>query len=483
MSSTQQHNNHHNLLILAEEATVEVVDQITSLLPSWHCHKLYDWDELIENTVANGELKAHSDNISNSLDISKCPAIGVFAMGQNPDEHTLILLEEALKATPNTAWVAILTDQNFQNRQLMTLVVAYCQDYMTYPFRGIEEIFGSMLGHVKGMARLRKSQLNQGLAPSKHHTKYNMVGKSKAIKNVFTLIEKYAKSDAAVMISGESGTGKELIALAIHEDSPRADKPFIAVNCGAIPENLLESELFGHIKGAFTGAIQNRDGRIALADTGTLFLDEIGDLSLGQQVKILRFLQEGTFEPVGSSHTQVADVRIITASHVDMEHAIAKKLFREDLYYRLNVLQLTAPPLREHNADIELLARHYLEEFTLGRADTPKGFSPEALQAMALHDWPGNVRELINRVQKATIVSDHALIAPQDLGFEKPRSSTQSGIVVNLQETRNKAEREALETTLQSTQFNVSKTAQLLGISRMTIYRLMEKHSISMGLS
>ncbi len=476
MSSTQ-----HNLLILAEEATSDVVEQITSLLPFWHCHKLYDWDKLLATNI-NGEIHSNTNISSNAQSFSKCPAIGVFALGQTPSKRTLTLLEETLKAASNTAWVAILTDQHFQNRQLMTLVVAYCQDYITYPFKGVERTLSSMLGHVKGMARLRKSQLSKGLSPSKHHVKYNMVGKSNAIKHVFTLISKYARSDAAVMISGESGTGKELIAQAIHQDSSRADKPFVAVNCGAIPENLLESELFGHIKGAFTGAIQNRDGRIALADSGTLFLDEIGDLSLQQQVKILRFLQEGTFEPVGSSLTQKANVRIITASHVDMERAIQKKLFREDLYYRLNVLQLSAPPLREHNGDIELLARHYLEEFTIGRADTPKGFSKEALQAMALHDWPGNVRELLNRVQKATVVSDHALITPQDLGLETPRGSDQTGVVVNLQETRNKAEREALETMLLTTKFNVSKTAQLLGISRMTIYRLMEKHSISADL-
>ena len=475
----------HNLLLLAEEETFHIVDEITDLLSSWYCHSVYNWntpnwdiaDQL--GYSSSSRLKPrqlNNDAFNVSKAISQYPGVGLFTLGSTPSKQTLAHLEHALRTANDTAWVAILTEQHFNNRELMALVATYCQDYISYPLYGVQEKLSDMLGHIAGMTQLRNCESSLSHTTRSLNPPFNMVGSSAPIKQLFTQIAKYAITDAPVQIFGESGTGKELVAKAIHQQSSRADKPFIAVNCGAIPENLLESELFGHIKGAFTGAIQNRDGRIAVADGGTLFLDEIGDLSLNQQVKILRFIQESTFEPVGSSRTQHADVRIITASHLDLQKAVQDQTFREDLYYRLNVLQLNVPPLRERNGDIELLANHYLAKFTAGKANAAKGFSVEAVQAMVLHKWPGNVRELINKVKKAAILCEGVLIDPNDLDLDSP--ATQTSVIVQLQDARDKAERDALGKALEETEFNISKTAELLGISRMTIYRLLEKHQI-----
>lgn len=485
MTTGKALNLQRDLLLLAEEATSSVVDEIIALLPSWHCHTVYDW-----------QISAHSGSgkTSNKTGIKEqpssvttptftlreeIPSVGLFALSAHPDNYTIERLEQIVNTTNSIPWVAVLADEHFSNRKLMALVTTYCRDYISYPVSGLKNTLTSILGHIAGMTQLRIEQQkilsNYPVQTDSNH-QYGMTGSSPPMQAVFRLISKYAATDAPVTISGESGTGKELVARAIHLQSKRAGEPFVAVNCGAIPENLLESELFGHIKGAFTGAIGHRDGRITLADGGTLFLDEIGDLSLHQQVKILRFIQEGTFEPVGSSKTQQVDVRIITASHIDLQQAVQAQKFREDLYYRLNVLQLSVPALRTRGADIELLADDYLSKFAAGRTIIPKGFSKAAKQALVLHQWPGNVRELINRIRKAAIVCEDSLIEPEDLDLNAPPDS--NNVVVNLQDARSQAEVEALQKALDDTQFNVSKAAELLGISRMTIYRLMEKHNI-----
>ncbi|MBQ0799305.1 MAG: sigma-54-dependent Fis family transcriptional regulator [Porticoccaceae bacterium] len=492
------HDQHHHLLILAEETTFNVVDDLVAALPEWDCSTDYAWKNwsresqstnILDHTHPLNDLLSAKEPTKTSLQSSQDfesthPAVGLLALGPAPNDDILDSLEHTLRSAPNTSWVAILSEQHFEHPHLMALVVAYCQDYISYPLSGVTPILSGLLGHLAGMSDLRSAHAGHLATEKPSDQNYNMVGSSTAMKHVFNLVSKYAKADAPVLISGESGSGKELIAQAIHQHSLRADKPFVAVNCGAIPENLLESELFGHIKGAFTGAIQNRDGRITVANGGTLFLDEIGDLSLHQQVKILRFLQEGTFEPVGSSHTQRADVRIITASHIDLEDAVQEGKFRDDLYYRLNVLHVASPPLRERNGDIEQLARYYLSkfsatEFAAGKPGIAKDFSPAALKAIQQHDWPGNVRELINKVKKAAIVSDQPLISPRDLDLDDPQKSSTPTTIIHLGEARGKAEREALEAALQDSQFNISKTATVLGISRMTIYRLLEKHGIS----
>ena len=243
----------------------------------------------------------------------------------------------------------------------------------------------------------------------------NIIGQSPEIKKVLEFIERVSESNSTTLIVGESGTGKELIAKAIHFNSPRSKAPFIPVNCGAIPSELLESELFGHIKGAFTNAISNRVGRFELAENGTIFFDEIGDMSPSLQVKLLRVLQERRFEPIGSTKTIESNVRVITATNIHLEKAVEKGQFREDLYYRLNVIPINVPPLRQRQGDIPILLQHFIETFNRGRSKKITGVSPEALNTLIQYDWPGNIRELKNLVERLTILKGEDLIELDDL--------------------------------------------------------------------
>lgn len=243
----------------------------------------------------------------------------------------------------------------------------------------------------------------------------SLVGESPAFQEIFRTIDKVSQTDSTVLITGESGTGKELIARAIHETSPRAGKPLVIVNCGAIPGELLEAELFGHMKGAFTGAIQNRQGRFEAAHGGTLFLDEVGELPLHLQVKLLRVLQTKQFEPVGSSKTMEVDVRIIAATNRDLEDAIRKKEFREDLYYRLNVIPVRIPSLRERKTDIPLLANHFVEQFNRLAGHTVEAPSGQILDALMAYDWPGNIRELENLMERLVILKGQGSVDLADL--------------------------------------------------------------------
>ncbi|TDK29112.1 sigma-54-dependent Fis family transcriptional regulator [Luteimonas terrae] len=300
-------------------------------------------------------------------------------------------------------------------------------------------------------------------------------GQSPAMLGVRALLHRYADVELPVLITGESGTGKELAARALHDLSSRRGKPFVAMNCGAISPTLVQSELFGHERGAFTGAATRRMGLFESADGGTVFLDEIGDLPLDAQTNLLRVLQEGTVERVGSSHAIRVDVRVLAATHVDLEAAIAAGRFRQDLYYRLDVLRLQLPPLRARGDDVELLARQFLDTFRTGHAVQARGFSAAARQCLRRHAWPGNVRELLNRVRRAAVVAEHALIEPADLqlGGATPQ-------VVALDAHRDRTERDALVDALRATGCNVSASARRLRVSRVTIYRLCRKHGVSL---
>jgi DNA-binding NtrC family response regulator len=242
-----------------------------------------------------------------------------------------------------------------------------------------------------------------------------LVGESLAIQNIFKTIEKVAQTDSTVLITGESGTGKELVARAVHENSPRATRPFIVVNCGAIPAELLEAELFGHVKGAFTGATQNRQGRFETAHGGTLFLDEVGELPLHLQVKLLRVLQTRQFEPVGSSRTIEVDVRIIAATNRDLEDAVSKKEFRDDLYYRLNVIPVRIPSLRERKSDIPLLVTHFVQQFNEVTGHSVEAPSGQIMDALMAYDWPGNIRELENLMERLVILKGQGSVDLGDL--------------------------------------------------------------------
>ncbi|MDQ7997335.1 MAG: sigma-54 dependent transcriptional regulator [Luteibacter sp.] len=304
-----------------------------------------------------------------------------------------------------------------------------------------------------------------------------MTGDSPAIRALSQNIRKFAPVELPLLITGETGTGKEMAARALHQLSARHGKPFAAINCGALPANLVQSELFGHERGAFTGATARRIGHFEAADGGTVFLDEIGDLPLDAQTNLLRVLQEGTIDRVGSCQSVHVDVRVLAATHVDLERAVAQGRFREDLFYRLNVLRLRMPPLRERAGDIELLAQHFLDAFRETYGTRARAFSTAARKAMNGFPWPGNVRELMNRVQRAAVIADDALITPEDLELTP---DAPGGDRDSLGSARTSAEREAIVDCLRASAFNISECARRLRVSRVTVYRLCKKHQLAL---
>jgi DNA-binding NtrC family response regulator len=301
-----------------------------------------------------------------------------------------------------------------------------------------------------------------------------MIGSCDAMLALFRSIRKVAMTDASVFISGESGTGKELTAAAIHKRSVRRNEPFVAINCGAIPAHLLQSELFGYERGAFTGANQRKIGRVEAANGGTLFLDEIGDLPLESQASLLRFLQERKVERLGGHGSTPVDVRIISATHVDMQTAMIEGRFRADLYHRLCVLQIDEPPLRARGKDIELLAKHMFDRFKKDASRRLRGFSPCAIAALHNYGWPGNVRELINRVRRALVMSEGRQITARDLELGEYVEVAP----VSLAQAREAAERQAIELALLRHRGRLGDAAHELGISRVTLYRLLTSHGL-----
>jgi two-component system response regulator GlrR len=306
-----------------------------------------------------------------------------------------------------------------------------------------------------------------------------IVSRSNRMAEVLAEAKLVAASDASVLIRGESGSGKELVARAIHRASPRASHPFVAVNCGAIPENLLESELFGHVKGAFTGAVANHPGLFQAANGGTLFLDEIGDMPVALQVKLLRVLQERMVRPVGASHAVPIDVRILSATHRDLDLAIIDGSFRKDLYYRLNVVSLALPTLAERREDIPLLAAHFLARLALKYGRKVNGFAPDAMKALTTASWPGNVRQLHNVVEQVTALATTPLVP---LALVQRALRVPSVEVLSYTEARTRFERDYLVGLLKITDGNVADAARLADRNRTEFYRLMQKHGLTPGL-
>ena len=294
---------------------------------------------------------------------------------------------------------------------------------------------------------------------------------------VARMIERVATTSASVMLLGASGTGKELLAKGLHQRSTRVDAPFIAINCAAIPENLLESELFGHEKGAFTGAIRMVEGKVEQADGGTLFLDEVGDIPLALQVKLLRFLQERTIERIGGRKPIAVDTRIVCATHQDLEAMIAEGRFREDLYYRLAEIVVRIPSLAERTGDAVLLAKAFLSRFAAEMNPAVKGFAPDALSAIDDWAWPGNVRELENRVKRAVIMADGKLVGAEDLDLNAGQDS-ETDLPLNLKAARERADRKVIRRALARSEGNISNSAKLLGISRPTLYDLLKQYDL-----
>jgi two-component system nitrogen regulation response regulator NtrX len=310
--------------------------------------------------------------------------------------------------------------------------------------------------------------------------RYRMVGESRALEKVWEDVRRAAPTSATVLITGESGVGKELVARAIHRNSLRADEAFVQVNCAAIPEELIESELFGHEKGSFTGATEKQIGKFELAHKGTIFLDEVGDMSLRTQAKVLRVLQEGEVERIGSQKTLQVDVRVIAATNKALEEAIEKGDFREDLYFRLSVIPVRVPPLRERPLDVPVLVEHFVRQFSAENNFRPRSFSEAARDALQRHPWRGNVRELKNAVERLLIMAEGEEIGPEQLGDVLRRAGdSPSSAAGTLRDFKESAERSFLVRKLQESKWNISATAAAIGTPRSNLYKKLEQYGIS----
>lgn len=307
-----------------------------------------------------------------------------------------------------------------------------------------------------------------------HEALGGLITSSDSMLRVCRMIERVANTDVSVMLLGASGTGKEVLAHGLHENSGRKGAPFVAINCAAIPENLLEAELFGYEKGAFTGAVKTTEGKIELAEGGTLFLDEVGDIPLPLQVKLLRFLQERVIERIGGRKTIPVDVRIVCATHQNLEAMIAEGAFREDLWYRIAEVVIKIPPLAERQGDAVLLAHHFLRKYARDMKRPVKGFNADALAAIEAWKWPGNVRELENRMKRAVIMADGSRLSAVDLDL----AEVEDDDFLNLRSARERADRNAIRMALARTEANVSNAAKLLGVSRPTLYDLLKQYNI-----
>jgi DNA-binding NtrC family response regulator len=357
-------------------------------------------------------------------------------------------------------------------------------DFFTKPFKMDE--MNIVIGRALEKRRLQREVRKLEEKIRRQYTFENITGTSDAMRQVYELIQKVVQTDVTVLVCGESGTGKELIAQAIHEHSARKNNPFVKLNCVAIPEGLLESELFGHERGSFTGAVQRKDGKFEMANSGTIFLDEIGDMSLATQAKILRVLQEKEFERVGGTQTVKIDVRVIAATNKDLATAVQEGEFREDLYFRLNVFSIVVPPLRDRKEDIPLLVEHFLRNANDDMAREVRGVSKDTMDILMMHHWPGNVRELENCIHRAVVMTDDDIIAPQCLPThiqaiaEKPRYSLPDQIE-SIDDTLADVEKQIIIDTLHQTGGVQSKAAKLLGISERSLWHRVKKLHINVG--
>jgi two-component system NtrC family response regulator len=388
---------------------------------------------------------------------------------QNPaDLGGMRLLEQMVDENPATRIIVITGNGDESNALRAVRLGAF--DYYSKPIRLDElKVIIRRAFHIHAL----KERIQQShLGPEEGF--HGIIGKSKSMQEVSRFIERVAPSDISVLISGESGTGKEVVAHAIHQQSPRRNNPFVVVNCGAIPDNLLESELFGYEKGAFTGAHAQKRGKFELAHTGTLFLDEIGDLAPNLQVKLLRFLQDRKIERVGGTQSIELDVRILVATNRDLKKDMENHVFREDLYYRLKVVPLDISPLRKRKEDIIPLAQYFLQKFCGEYRKPPISLSPEAEGALLMHPWPGNVRELENLISRAVVLSPHATLRPGDLGFALDHIPTD----VNLKFAKQSIEMDFVRAALERNRGIVSRAARELGISRVNLYELVDRYKI-----
>ena len=404
------------------------------------------------------------------------PRVVTLDLGLPPDpanaSEGLATLEEILRLAPYTKVIVVTGNDDRENA--LRAVAAGAYDYYQKPVDA--QILGLIVARAFHLYELEEE--NRRLAQHGRQSPLEgIIASSPSMLKLCRTIEKIAPTNVTTLILGESGTGKELVARALHALSGRGDRPFVAINCAAIPENLLESELFGYEKGAFTGAVKQTKGKIEYAEGGTFFLDEVGDLPLSLQAKILRFLQERVIERVGGRTEIPVDVRVICATHRELPAQITDGRFREDLYYRISEITLAVPPLREREGDVLVLARALLDRYCKEhKRSQVRGFSSEALGALQHHPWPGNVRELENKIKRAAIMAEGSLINAEDMDLIA--ADVQPIEIFNLRQVRDEAERKAVQRALLHTENNISQAADQLGISRPTLYDLMNKFGL-----
>jgi len=414
-----------------------------------------------------------AEDRSSALEVLKMerPAVVTLDLGLPPRpegvEEGFLALGEMLELNPLTK-VIIITGQGEKDNALKAIGLG-AYDFFSKPIQ-IDEL-KVVLRRAFHLVQLEHEnrELQQRLREEGFE---GMLGASTQVQEVFSSIRKVATTDVSVLIVGESGTGKELVARAIHRQSSRKEFPFVVINCGAIPENLLESELFGHEKGSFTGAHIQRKGRFEMAQGGSLFLDEIGELPLLLQVKLLRFLQEQKIERIGGREEIPIDARVLAATNRDLKQALNDGKFREDLYYRLGVVTIILPPLREREEDILVLAMALLQRYSDENKKKITGFTKPAIRAIETHNWPGNIRELENRIKRAVIMAEGSKIAPEDLELVSPFKKYEGH---GLREARESLERDFIERAIARNKGNITQVASELGLSRPTLYELMEK--------
>ncbi len=407
------------------------------------------------------------------------PPVVILDLGLPPDPGGVTEGLETLRAllAHRPATKVIVSSGNDERANAIEAIRAGAYDF--YPKPVDEDVLRVILDRAWNGFQLEAElmQLKSGLRPE--NSFFGVVSACPAMQKVCALAEKVAASNVSVVITGETGTGKDVMARALHAASARAAGPFVAINCAAIPQNLLESELFGHEKGAFTGAHAQVAGKVEQAHKGTLFLDEIGDMPLMLQAKLLRFLQERLVERIGGRKAIPVDVRVIAATNQDLGQMMKEGTFREDLYFRLNEVAISIPPLRERPGDAVLIATHLLKKAQVAMDKAVKGFSREALECIDAYAWPGNVRELENRIKRAVVMADQGLIGVADLDLECAAPQDPADTLPTLREVREEAERRLLSRTLALTNNNIQEASRLLGVSRPTLYALMKTLNFS----
>lgn len=402
------------------------------------------------------------------------PSVVTLDLGLPPDptnaSEGLLALTEILQLAPNTKVVVVTGNDDKENALRAVELGAY--DYYQKPID--TDTINLIIQRALNLSALEKE--NRSLSKVSA-SMGRIIGNSESILGAARKAEKIAQTDISALLLGESGTGKEVFARSIHDSSNRKDNKFVAINCASIPENLLESELFGYEKGAFTGANKTTLGKIELAQGGTLFLDEIGDMPIGLQAKMLRFLQERVIERVGGRQEIPVDVRVVCATHRDLHEMVKQETFREDLFYRVGEISIIIPPLRDRDDDIILLAKTFLNQYKEEYGAKVKGFSDDAVSAMRSHPWKGNIRELQNKLKSSVVLAEGTLVTAEDLGLFVNDNDNEPR-VFNLREVREIAETKAIRQAYMQAEQNISKTAELLGVTRPTLYSLIDKYRL-----